>query len=195
MRGGYDMWNYQILGNEIYYIVQWFIIYSILGWAIESAYMSVCSRKLTNRGFVRGPFCPIYGAGAITVYFLLSPLEGNYILLYACGAIIATAIEYLTARIMIRLFGEVWWDYNEKPFNYKGILCLESSIAWGVYTLVLFLFLQGAVEKIATAYPKGAGILFARAAVIYYLVDFILCAKNVIFADTEERSESCEVDG
>lgn len=188
------MWNHQLFENELYYVLQWFIIYSILGWAIESAYMSVCNRKLTNRGFVRGPFCPIYGAGALTVYFLLNPFKGNYVVLYACGAILATAIEYLTARIMLRLFGEVWWDYNEKPFNFQGILCLESSIAWGAYTLILFLFLQDFVIRIASSYTQMAGIAFSGVVMIYYFVDFALCVRKALFYSEEEISEEYEVD-
>ncbi len=96
---------------------------------VESVYMSICNRKLTNRGFTHGPICPIYGFGALTVYFLLRPFAGNLVLLYIMGCIVPTLLEYLTAQVMLFIFGEVWW-YNEKPFNYKGILCLESTIAW-----------------------------------------------------------------
>ena len=63
------MWTRNFFGIELYYIIQWFLIYSMLGWLVESVYMSICNRKLTNRGFVRGPFCPIYGFGALIVYF------------------------------------------------------------------------------------------------------------------------------
>ena len=115
-----------------------FLVYSILGWVVESIYMSICNRRLTNRGFVRGPFCPIYGVGALSVFFLLRPFCHNLLLLYVLGCVFPTLLEYLTARLMLSMFGEVWWDYSEKPFNYKGILCLESTIAWGFYTLACF---------------------------------------------------------
>ena len=75
-------WTRGILGTDLYHIVQWFLIYSMLGWLVESIYMSVCNRKLTNRGFMRGPMCPIYGVGALTVYFLLRPVCHNIFLLY-----------------------------------------------------------------------------------------------------------------
>ena len=111
-----------VLGTDFYHIIQWFLVYGILGWIVESVYMSICNRKLTNRGFTHGPICPIYGFGALTVYFLLRPFAGNLVLLYIMGCIVPTLLEYLTAQVMLFIFGEVWWDYNEKPFNYKNIL-------------------------------------------------------------------------
>ena len=129
------MWDKVIFGRDLYHVVLWFLTYSILGWIVESIYMSICNKKWTNRGFSKGPLCPIYGVGALTVYFVLSPYSHNRVLLFFLGAILATTIEWVTARIMERIFGEVWWDYTDKPFNYKGILCLESTLAWGLYKI------------------------------------------------------------
>ena len=67
------MWNYEILGTDIYHLLAAFVLYSILGWALESTYMSFCNHKLTNRGFGKGPFCPIYGFGGVLGYLILSP--------------------------------------------------------------------------------------------------------------------------
>lgn len=126
------MWINGILGADVWHLVAAFCIYSVLGWLVESIYMSICNHRLTNRGFAKGPFCPIYGFGALVGYFLLRPFAGNPVLLYLTGAFIATVFEYLVGRAMLRIFGEVWWDYREKPFNYQGIVCLESTIAWGI---------------------------------------------------------------
>ncbi|WP_099467604.1 putative ABC transporter permease [Konateibacter massiliensis] len=166
------MWSRQLMGTDMYHIIHWFFVYSILGWLIESIYMSICNRKITNRGFIRGPICPIYGVGALTVYFILKPYSGNYILLYFYGAFLATALEYLTAKLMIRVFGEVWWDYHNKPFNYKGILCLESTVAWGFYTVFMFGFLQKFVEAIVNGYSVHAGIRIGTIVIVYFILDF-----------------------
>lgn len=168
-------WTRGILGTDLYHIVQWFLIYSMLGWLVESIYMSVCNRKLTNRGFMRGPMCPIYGVGALTVYFLLQPVCHNIFLLYFSGALVATSLEYVTAKIMLRIFGEVWWDYSQKPFNYKGILCLESTIAWGFYTLGLFLFLHKGVEYIVNSYSFQTGTRLGSVLILIFSVDFLHC--------------------
>jgi uncharacterized membrane protein len=166
------MWSRTLLGTDIYHIIQWFFIYSILGWLVESIYMSICNKKLTNRGFILGPICPIYGVGALTVYFILKPVSDNYILLYFCGSILATALEYVTAIVMKAVFGEVWWDYNDKPLNYKGVLCAESSIAWGFYTIFLFLFLHKIAERIVSSYSMPIGKVLGTILIIYYFIDF-----------------------
>lgn len=166
------MWDISIFGHELYYVLLWFIVYSVLGWAVESIYMSICNRKLTNRGFARGPFCPIYGVGALTVYFALGAYSDNKIILFILGAIFATAIEFITALIMQHIFGEIWWDYHDKPFNYKGILCLESTIAWGFYTIILFMVLQNMVMDIVKAVPVHIGRIGGSILLFLFFVDF-----------------------
>ncbi|MCR5503204.1 MAG: putative ABC transporter permease [Lachnospiraceae bacterium] len=136
------MWTKELFGTDVYHLVGAFIIYSMLGWLVESIYMSICNKKITNRGFGRGPFCPIYGFGAVFGYLILRPLTGQYVKLYFAGAILATVFEFLVGKLMIRVLGSLWWDYNDKPLNYKGIICLESTLAWGCYALIVFGFLN-----------------------------------------------------
>lgn len=167
------MWTRTMFDTDLYHIVHWFLVYSILGWVVESIYMSICNRRLTNRGFVFGPICPIYGIGALTVYFLLRRFADNYLLLYLLGCIIPTAIEYITAQVMLAVFGEVWWDYRDKPYNYQGILCLESTIAWGFYTLCLFLFLQKGVEAIVDSYSFEMGCVMGTVVLTAFIMDFL----------------------
>ena len=78
----------------------------------------------------------------------------------------------MTAQVMLFIFGEVWWDHNEKPFNYKGILCLESTIAWGFYTVGLFLFLQNAVERFVDSYSFEIGCVVSTFSIMLYMVYF-----------------------
>ena len=150
----------------------WFLTYSMMGWLVESIYMSFCNHKITNRGFAKGPFCPIYGFGALTVFFVLRPYSDNSILLFFLGSFLATTSEFLTALVMKHIFGEIWWDYHEKPFNYRGIICLESSIAWGFYTLFLFMFLQNIVAAFVAMIPVRAGRVIGNLILIGYIMDF-----------------------
>lgn len=165
-------WNRIIFGIDGYEVVMWFLTYSIMGWLVESIYMSFCNHKITNRGFAKGPFCPIYGFGALTVFFILRPYSDNSILLFFLGSFLATTLEFLTALVMKRIFGEIWWDYHEKPFNYRGIICLESSIAWGFYTLFLFMFLQNIVAAFVAMIPVRAGRVIGNLILIGYIMDF-----------------------
>ena len=165
-------WNKVIFGWSAYHVVLWFLVYSIMGWIVESIYMSVCNRKLTNRGFAKGPYCPIYGVGALTVFFVLRPYSQNPFTLFVLGMVLATAIEFLTALIMNKIFGEIWWDYKEKPCNYKGIICMESSIALGFYTLMLFFFLHNVVVYLVDAIPVIAGRIGGTLIIALYICDF-----------------------
>lgn len=167
-------WTHVVYGTDLYHLIQWFILYSFLGWLVESIYMSFCNRKLTNRGFTFSPFCPIYAVGALSVYAILRPIAHNYFLLYFAGAAVATLLEYVTAVIMQNTLGNVWWDYHEKPFNYKGILCLESTVAWGFYTLILFAFLHGFVEMVTESYSYHTGMFLAAGVIVIYSFDFFL---------------------
>ena len=173
MQGDSKMWNIEILGTDLYHFVASFIIYSMLGWLVESIYMSICNKKLTNRGFFLSPFCPIYGFGAVFGTLFLHPFSGNIIILYVSGSIIATAFEFLVGKLMIKLFGELWWDYNNKPFNYKGIICLESSIAWGFYAIIIILFLNRVVESFINRYPHNIGIMACRMLLLVFGIDFV----------------------
>ena len=166
------MWTHAVYGTDLYHFIQWFILYSFMGWVVESIYMSFCNHKITNRGFAKGPFCPIYGFGALTVFFVLRPYSDNSILLFFLGSFLATTLEFLTALVMKHIFGEIWWDYHEKPFNYRGIICLESSIAWGFYTLFLFMFLQNIVAAFVAMIPVRAGRVIGNLILIGYIMDF-----------------------
>ncbi|MDD3141410.1 MAG: putative ABC transporter permease [Lachnospiraceae bacterium] len=167
------MWERMIFGCDSYHVILWFLAYSILGWFIESTYMSICNRKFINRGFAKGPICPIYGVGALTVFFLLRPYSNSAIMLFLLGSLLATVIELVTAIIMKQIFGEVWWDYKDKPFNYKGVLCLESSIAWGLYTIFLFAFLQKIIMRLVAKVPFEIGRIAGSIILFLFIIDFL----------------------
>ncbi len=167
------VWTYQLFGTDIYHICAWFWVYSILGWFVESIYMSICFKKITNRGIIKGPICPIYGVGALFVYFTLKPLQGHYVMLYFIGAILATTVEFIVAKLMIRFTGCVWWDYSQKPLNYKGILCVESTLAWGLYTIIMFGFLHNAVMAFTNRISVETGRILSLLLTVYYVIAFV----------------------
>ena len=185
-------WNKVILGVNGYELTMWFLTYSMMGWLVESAYMSVCNRKLTNRGFARGPFCPIYGVGALTVFFMLRSYSDNNIMLFVLGSICATLLEFLTALLMKKVFGGIWWDYNTKPFNYKGIICLESSIAWGFYTVFLFMFLQNVVAGIVASIPVPIGRALGSIILVIFITDFSTAFYREKKEESSDISTECE---
>lgn len=174
MKGDMIMWTRELFGSDVYHLIAAFIIYSILGWFVESVYMSFCNHRLTNRGFAKGPFCPIYGFGAVIGYLVLNPLSGHYVTLYLTGAFLATTFEYLVGIMMQKLLGEVWWDYTEKPMNYKGIICLESTIAWGFYAVIITMFLHERVLHLIDAMDMAYGRILCIVILAIVTVDYLI---------------------
>ena len=132
-----------------YSMTQWlafFFIYCFFGWCFESLYVSAHEHRWVNRGFMTGPYIPLYGSGAVLMLFLTIPVRGNYLLMYIVGAIGATILEYITGTVMENLFGVRYWDYTEKRFNIHGRICLEATILWGFFTLIMVEVIQPPIE-------------------------------------------------
>lgn len=174
------MLSFQLFDTDLYNIIHWFFLYSFIGWVIECAVISHENGHFTNRGFLHGPFCILYGFGALCFYFILKPFSNNIVLLFVGGLLIATLLELITAKLMLRLFGAFWWDYSQKRCNYKGILCLESSIAWGLLTICLFSFIHRVVTGAVSAYPPLFGKTAAVFLLGYVIIDFIVSLYQVI---------------
>lgn len=86
---------------NIVVILNYFIIYSFLGWILESVYKSLYEKKMINSGFLAGPFCPIYGYGALIMYLFLDRFENSYLLLFIVAFIVLSVWEYIV-RVVIR---------------------------------------------------------------------------------------------
>lgn len=144
------------IGTYQYMAIQWlffFYFYCFFGWIFESTYVSLKKKHFVNRGFMRGPFLPLYGSGAIMMLVVSAPYKDNLILVYASGCIGATVLEYVTGVVMEALFKVRYWDYSKQPFNFKGHICLGSSLAWGGLTIFMTQFLHKPVESFVLAVP------------------------------------------
>lgn len=163
-----------------YSIVQWlffFYLYCFFGWCFESTYVSVKSRKLVNRGFMRGPFLPLYGSGATMMLVVSAPFQDNLLLTYIAGVIGATALEYVTGVMMEALFKVRYWDYSNQPFNYKGHICLSSSVAWGFLTILMTRVIHKPIEQFVLAIPMRTLACVTGIMTVYIVADFTLSFK------------------
>lgn len=183
------MWSKTVMGSDVLLLIECFITYSMLGWLVESIYMSFCNRKLTNRGFATGPFCPIYGFGGVLGYLLLHTLEGNAVALYLVGAVLATIFEFFVGQLMLRILHEVWWDYNDKFMNYKGIICLESTIAWGFYAVIIVRYLNRVIVSAVEMIPRHVGIVICTIIMFAYLFDFFYHLVNALDLSIQEYKD------
>ncbi len=126
-----------------------FYFYCFVGWVWETCYVSVLQAKWVNRGFMTGPFLPIYGSGAIVVLIFTLPFRTNAWLVFIVGMASATLLEYFTGVAMEKMFHVRYWDYSNQPFNLNGHICLLSSLAWGVFSVILTLYGHTPVERLA----------------------------------------------
>jgi uncharacterized membrane protein len=117
--------------------IAFFFVYCFLGWCFESTYVSIKEHRPTNRGFMRGPFLPIYGFGAITILLSTILVTWSIPLIFICGMIGCTLLEYITGAAMENMFSMRYWDYSNQRFNIKGYICLSSSLAWGFFSVLL----------------------------------------------------------
>ena len=166
-----------------YTLIQWlffFYFYCFFGCVFESTYVSIKSRKFVNRGFMRGPFLPIYGSGAIMMLVVSMPFQDNLILTYLAGCVGATVLEFVTGTVMEALFKVRYWDYSNQKFNYKGHICLGSTLAWGFLTIFMTEFLHRGVEKLVFSIPDLIITILTIALTIVILVDFTLSFKAAL---------------
>ena len=114
-----------------------FYIYSILGWVFESVNVSVRQKRWVNRGFMKGPWLPIYGSGAVVILIASLPFSYSPVAVYFAGAVAATILEYFTGEIMLAIFKVRYWDYRYRKIQYKGHICLVSTVAWGFLSIMM----------------------------------------------------------
>jgi len=164
--------NFTFRGMNINQLVIWFFIYSFLGWCMECVVIRHQLGYWENRGFAKSPFCIIYGFGLFFAFILFRPIEHNFFALYIAGAICATAFEFLTAQVMLKLFGEVWWNYDHLRFNYKGIICLQSTIGWGFVAVFVFGAVNRFVQNIVFSINHKVAVAISILLIVVYLVDF-----------------------
>ena len=135
------------MNNTILYFITYLIVYSFAGWLLESTYKTIYKKKFINSGFLIGPYCPIYGFGAIIMLLILNFLKENPVLLFLASVVILSCWEYLVGLILEKVFKTKYWDYSNIKFNIHGRICLKNSIYWGILGLIFIKIVHPFVEQ------------------------------------------------
>ena len=152
-----------------------FLIFSILGWITECIYCSISERKIViNRGYLIGPYCPIYGIGVIYGYTFLTLFESNPILLFVMAMIGASILEYITSYTMEKLFNARWWDYSDKPVNINGRICLRNAIMFGLIGIIFTYSAKPLFVDLVDMIPDNTLILFNLILMFFFTIDNIV---------------------
>ena len=166
-----------------YMAYQWlfiFYIYCFLGWCFESAFVSIKSKEWINRGFMRGPFLPLYGSGATMMLVVSMPFADHIVLTYVAGCIGATVLEYITGVTMEALFNVRYWDYSSRPFNFQGQICLRSTLTWGFFTVLMTRVLHWPIDRLVNSVPNRILYYVTVVLTVYIVIDFTLSFKAAL---------------
>ena len=165
---------------QLYYLFLYFFVYSFIGWCSEVAFAAFKERRFVNRGFLNGPYCPIYGFGVVIVVSLLSAFEKNLILLFAASVILTTLLEGFTGWVLDKIFHNKWWDYSDMPVNIGGYVCLVFSLMWGVACVVILKVLHPLIHKLLAFISGPLGIILIVALSVTMFADLYVTASAIL---------------
>lgn len=153
-------------------------------------------KTLVNRGFLMGPYCPIYGSGCILIILLLKRYISDFIVLFIMAMVICSILEYLTSYIMEKLFKARWWDYSDRKFNINGRICLEMMVPFGLLGCLLMYVINPFISGILSNVPKNILNPIAIVLFILFVIDNIasysiitklhLHTNKIVMDNTEE---------
>ncbi len=138
-----------INGISIWRILAYFIIYSVAGYIIETIYGMITKGVWESRqSFLYGPFCGIYGLGAVVMIVCLHKFPKKYNALFLGGFVVGSIVEYVVSLFGEMVLGVKWWDYSNMPLNLNGRICVYFSIFWGFLGIYLIASLNPKVDRI-----------------------------------------------
>lgn len=156
-----------------------FMIYSFIGWCMEVLTVLIPKKKFVNRGFLIGPYCPIYGYGCLLIIILLKNNLDDPLALFLKAIVICSLLEYFTSFFMEKLFNARWWDYSNKKFNINGRICLETMLPFGILACLVMYVLNPFFESKINLLPDLAVLIIAGILFVIYLVDNVVSFKII----------------
>ncbi|MFV0484680.1 MAG: putative ABC transporter permease [Candidatus Saccharimonadales bacterium] len=175
---------------SIYFLC--FLLYSIIGWIAETIVCSIEEKKFVNRGFLNGPYCPIYGVGAISMVLILGSIQ-NIVVLFLISIILTSALEYFTSWIMEKLFNARWWDYSHRFLNINGRICIANSLIFGVLSVVVIKIIQPTLMSFFSIIPDPQLVTLAVIILVAFLVDSAFTIWNVAKLKTKLEAISTQL--
>lgn len=168
-----------------YQLLMFFFIYGFIGWCLEVCYNALEQGEWSNRGFLNGTICPIYGVGVVVVLAILEPISDFGPLLFVGGVVLCSALELITGYIMEKVFHQRWWDYSNEKFNIKGYICLKFSLYWGVGVVFVVKLVHPTVQRFVDWIPYEAGLVALTIALIVLAIDLVDTFRTVIGINRE----------
>lgn len=168
-----------------------FLVYGVVGWIWESFYCSIKAKHYVYRGFLLGPYCPVYGFGVVSVLLLVPKDYGSLLNLYFNSIVIVTIIEFLASYLLEKLFNMVLWDYTNVPFNIEGRVAVPVSAFWGIGCVFLITIIHPEVEKLISYLSQIFGGVLP---IILFIVFVLDVATTLIYTTTMKQELNDLVD-
>ena len=157
-----------------------YFIYSIIGWFLEVGLAFYEHKKFVNRGFLIGPYCPIYGVGCLLLTILLSKYINEPGVIFAFSIFICATLEYLTSYLMEKIFKLRWWDYSNMKFNINGRICLETLIPFGIIGVLVVKYISPFLINTINLINFNV-LVIINIIILSILITDILISFNVVF--------------
>ncbi|WP_298836200.1 putative ABC transporter permease [Clostridium sp.] len=161
-------------------ILWYFLIYAFIGWCIEVIYAAVKTGKFVNRGFLNGPYCPIYGVGVIIVIYLLDPVKNNVFYMFLGSIFIASTIELIGGFALEKIFHQKWWNYDDMPFNICGYICPMFSLVWGLACLIVVDRIHPVIFSLVNWIPQMVSKVLLIIFAFLFIIDLIATVKSIL---------------
>lgn len=158
-----------------------FFIYSFLGYIVESISVSLMEKKVVwNRGFLVGPYIPIFGTGAMTMILTLQKYKDDIVALFIMSMVVCLTIEYLCSLVAEKIFKLRWWNYSDKLFNINGRICLQNGILFGIGGVLIVKYVNTWIENLILLLPNSLMVTLSIILTIIFVSDTILSLHTVI---------------
>lgn len=157
-----------------------FFLFSLIGWILECIWCTILESRetkkftLVNRGFLTGPLCPIYGAGALAIEFALRRFDDNLLVIFLLGIVVGDVIEYITSYVMEKIFNARWWDYSDKFLNINGRICLQHSIIWGLLCVTLIKYISPFIFDLLSSVPSEYLTFIIIVTLFLFIIDLVI---------------------
>lgn len=168
-----------LFGYPLTELFLYFMLYSFLGWLMETCYCSICEKRLVPRGFLYGPICPIYGAGVLLMILFFTPLKGNLVLFYLVAVVVMSGWEYFVGWLLEVTTHVKYWDYSHFRFNIKGRICLWVALVWGILSYIVVFWIHPPVEALYARIPLWLVYTLCSVLLVILVVDAVLTIRHL----------------
>lgn len=156
------------------YVFLLFMIYSFVGWCFECIHMAITTKEVVNRGFLNGPFIPVYGVGLSLITLLLSRFKSNFLLLLVLSIFVIGVVEYLAGYFLEKIFKIRWWDYSNRKFNLHGRVCLNTMTIFITGAMLIIYFLHPIIMNFLNRLSFNTTLWLSIILILILLGDLIL---------------------